>query len=210
MDNAQIMISKIIWDTAFYWGVFGLLYFHDKFRTLVDSPAVANNLSRFALLSNRIQAFFREWHAIDQPTFTEPFVDLYAPLNFMVKLHTGMAAGLSPSAFEAQFAANVRLFEQLAGQLISTVIEAYASHPENKAAFSQIQRWQTEPLIAELIATYRRESRVNPTSSGWIMLARKQSEKAKKFGESGKQERQEVGAMNGVQNRESERKVALR
>src|SRR5207245_743941 len=56
MDNAQVMISKIIWDTAFYWGVFGLLYFHDKFRTLVDSPAVANNLSRFALLSNRIQA----------------------------------------------------------------------------------------------------------------------------------------------------------
>ena len=204
MDNAQVMISKIIWDTAFYWGVFGLLYFHDKFRTLVDSPAVANNLSRFALLSNRIQAFFREWHAIDQPACFDPFVDLYAPLNFMVKLHTGMAAGLSPSAFEVQFAANVRLFEQLAGQLISTVIETYAIHPENKAVFNQIQRWQTEPLIAELIATYRREGRVNPTSNGWIMLARKQS------GEAGKQERQEVGAMNGVRSRESEGKVALR
>ena len=170
MDNAQIMITKIIWDTAFYWGVFGLLYFHDTFRNIADSPGVAANLSRIALLSNRIQAFFREWHAIDQPDIADKFVDLYAPLDFMVKLHTGMAAGLSPTELDAQFAANVRLFERLAGQIISTVIEAYADHPEHEAALRQIQRWQTEPYIAELIALYRRESRAHPITSSWIAV----------------------------------------
>src|SRR5207245_2311128 len=30
MGNANVMASKVIWDTAFYWGVFGHLYFHDQ------------------------------------------------------------------------------------------------------------------------------------------------------------------------------------
>jgi flavin-dependent dehydrogenase len=170
MDNPQIMVTKIIWDTAFYWGVFGLLYFHDTFRNIADSPNVAANLSRIALLSNRIQAFFREWHAIDQPEASDTFVDLYSPLDFMVNLHTGMAAGLPPDKLDAQFAANVRLFERLAGQIVSVVIEAYADHVEQTATLSQIQRWQTDPYIAELIALYRRESRAYPINSSWIAL----------------------------------------
>ncbi len=170
MDNAQIMVTKIIWDTAFYWGVFGLLYFHDAFRKIAESPGVAANLSRIALLSNRVQAFFREWHAIDRLTLSDMFVDLYAPLDFMIKLHTGMAANLSPVELDAQFAANVRFFERLAGQIVSTVIEAYADHSEQEETLSQIRRWQTEPFIADLIALYRRESRTNPITSRWIAV----------------------------------------
>jgi flavin-dependent dehydrogenase len=170
MDNAQIMVTKIIWDTAFYWGVFGLLYFHDAFQNIAESPGVAANLSRIALLSNRVQAFFREWHAIDRLALSNMFVDLYAPLDFMVKLHTGMAAGLSPAELDAQFAANVKLFERLAGQIVSTVIEAYANHSEHENALRQIRSWQTEPFIADLIALYRRESRTNPITSSWIAV----------------------------------------
>ena len=170
MDNPQIMITKIIWDTAFYWGVFGLLYFHDAFRTIADSPGVATSLSRIAALSNRVQAFFREWHAIDQPAIADAFVDLYGPLEFMQKLHIGMAAGLAPAQLDAQFADNVRFFERLAGQIISLVIEATADQPEHETAMSQIQRWQTDPFIADLIARYRRESRTHPINSSWIAV----------------------------------------
>jgi flavin-dependent dehydrogenase len=168
MSNAQVMVAKIIWDTAFYWGVFGLLYFHDTFRDIAESPGVAALLTRIALVSNRVQAFFREWHALDQPAAANMFVDLYAPLNFMVELHTGMAAGLSHAELEAQFAANVRLFERLAGQIVSVVIEAHADHAENEAALSQIRQWQTEPFMAEMIALYRREARTHPINSSWI------------------------------------------
>jgi len=124
-------------------------------------------------LSNRVQAFYREWEAIDQCDLAEGLVDLYEPLNFMVKLHHGMAAELSPAAFDAQFAENVKLFEQLAGQLVSTVIEAYANRTDNPEVFDQIQQWQTDPLISTLISTYRREGKRNPTSDGWMTLARK-------------------------------------
>jgi flavin-dependent dehydrogenase len=176
LDDAQIMVAKVIWDTAFYWGVFGLLYFHDAFRAVADSPTVAANLSRIALLSNRVQAFFREWREIDQPVASKALVDLYSPLNFMVTLHAGMAAGLSKGELERQFAANVRLFEQLAGQLVSTVIEVYADRPVDEIALRQLQRWQTEPYLAELIALYRREKRTNPTSSGWLIVGTPSSE----------------------------------
>ncbi|GHO48032.1 NAD(P)/FAD-dependent oxidoreductase [Ktedonospora formicarum] len=170
MDKAQVMVSKIIWDTAFYWGVFGLLYFHHAFRDIAESPGIATNLAKIAQLSNRVQAFYREWHSIADKEAADTFVDLYSPINFMVKLHAGMDAKLSPSELDAQFAANVRLFEQLAGQLMSTVIQTYASRAGDEAVLKQIQRWQTEPYLAELIATYRRENRVNPTSTGWMML----------------------------------------
>jgi hypothetical protein len=179
MDNAQIMVTKIIWDTAFYWGVFGLLYFHDAFCNIADSPNVAANLSRIATLSNRVQVFFREWHAIDQPDISDQFVDLYSPLDFMVKLHTGMAAELSTAELDAQFAANVHLFERLAGQIVSIVVEAYADHPEQEAAMNQIQRWQTDPYLANLIALYQRESRSNPITSSWIAIKYQHQEREK-------------------------------
>lgn len=173
MGNPQVMISKIIWDTAFYWGVFGHLYFHDRFRTLIDDPVIANGLARLAELSSRVQVFFREWNAIDEPDLDIEFVDLFAPLNFMVELHEGMAAPLTPAQFETRFAENIRTFEQLAGQLVCTVIEAYANRSERRVVFDQIRRWQTDRLVAELITIYRRNGKSNPTSDGWMTLARR-------------------------------------
>jgi flavin-dependent dehydrogenase len=177
MDNAQIMVTKIIWDTAFYWGVFGLLYFHDTFRDIAERPGVAANLARIAFLSNRVQAFFREWHAIDRLALSEMFVDLYAPLDFMIKLHAGMDARLSVADLEVQFAANVQFFERLAGRIISTVIEAYADHVDCEATLRQIQRWQTEPFIADLVALYRRESRATPIPNSWIAVGYQKGER---------------------------------
>jgi flavin-dependent dehydrogenase len=171
MGNAEVATSKVIWDTAFYWGVFGLLFFNDKFRSMIEHPAVADGLEKLTLISNRMQAFLREWDALGHPELPGGFVDLYKPLNFMVSLHEGIAVPVAPDQFEARFSANVRLFEQLAGQLVSTVMNAYANRPRSGVALEQIQRWQTDPLLRELIAIYRREAKVNPTSDRWITLS---------------------------------------
>ena len=171
MGNAEVTTSKVIWDTAFYWGVFGLLFFNDKFRSMIEYPAVADGLEKLTLVSNRMQAFFREWGALDHPELPGGFVDLYKPLNFMVSLHKGITVPVASARFEARFAENVHLFEQLAGQLISTVMSAYANRPRCDVGLEQIQRWQTDPLLRELIATYRREAKSNPTSDRWITLS---------------------------------------
>ncbi|MER7756985.1 lycopene cyclase family protein [Kitasatospora sp. NPDC097643] len=170
MGNARVMSSKVIWDTAFYWGVFGLLFFQDRFRTVADDPSVAADLERLTAISNRVQAFFREWAAIDDTPLEARFVDLYSPLDFMVRLHAGMADDLPDGRFAERFSANTRLFAQLAGQLVTTVIDAHGDRYGDDRVIAQVQRWQRDPLIAELIAVHRRESRDHPTSAGWIAL----------------------------------------
>jgi flavin-dependent dehydrogenase len=170
MGNAKVMVSKVIWDTAFYWGVFGLLFFQDKFRTVADSPSVAADLARLTDISNRVQAFFREWASIDDSGLEARFVDLYSPLNFMVKLHAGMADDPSDAQFREHFSANTRLFAQLAGQMITAVIDAHGDRYDDDRVIAQLQSWQRDPLIVDLIATHRRERHRNPTSEGWIAL----------------------------------------
>jgi flavin-dependent dehydrogenase len=173
MGNAQVMVTKLIWDTAIYWAVPGLLHFHDKFRSLVESPGVVANVFRFSSLHNRVQAFFREWHAIDQPAISSTFVDPYSMLNYLLELHLGMAAGLTDAELEVQFAANACFLERLAGQIVSTVMEAYADQVENEAVQSQLQLWQSEPFLAGLVSLYQQEDPSDLIDSDWITLARR-------------------------------------
>ncbi|MFL5655438.1 MAG: NAD(P)/FAD-dependent oxidoreductase [Ktedonobacteraceae bacterium] len=169
MGNAQVMVAKIIWDTAIYWAVPGLLYFHDKFLGFGDSPAIAMNLLRFSILSDHVQAFLREWHAIDQPDASNTFIRYY-DFDFMARLQVGMTAGLPDTELEIQFAENICFIEQLAGQLVSTVIEAYADRLEDEIIQNQIQRWQADPFLAELVAINQQATETNPINSGWIAL----------------------------------------
>jgi len=121
-------------------------------------------------LHSRVQQFFREWHTIDQPGASDTFADPYSLLDFLVDLHTGMAANLSDDELEEQFAINVRLLEHLAGQLVTTVIAKHKDQLENEAAQQQIQKWQKEPLIAELLSIHQEEQKINPIDSSWITL----------------------------------------
>ncbi|MBB0227963.1 FAD-dependent oxidoreductase [Streptomyces calidiresistens] len=180
MGNARVMSSKVIWDTAFYWGVFGLLFFQDRFRSVLSTPSVAADLERLTDISNRVQAFFREWAAIENDPLDPCFIDLYAPLNFMVELHAGMADELDDAQTAERFSTNTRLFTQLAGQLITSVIEAHGERYHDDRVVAQVQRWQCDPLITELIAGYRRERAKRPTGDGWL------APRAGDSGESGK------------------------
>ncbi len=181
MGNPQVMVAKVIWDTIIYWAFPGLLYFHDKFRSLSDSPGAAINLYRCWELHNHVQTFLREWHEIDQQPTAATFADPYSLLDFLVDLHNGMAAGLSDEELELQFALNVRLLEQLAGQLVSTVSERCTTLPQSEALTTQLQRWQADLFLTDLVEFYRREDQINPIDGRWITLgyqSRKQLEVA--------------------------------
>lgn len=171
LGNGQVMVAKIIWDTAVYWGAFALLYFHNKFRDLGYNQALTTHLTRFSLLSNRVQSFFREWNELDQPDVTDLHVDYYAPLAFMKELHAGMAARLSDADLEERFAANVRLFERIAGQMASKVIEeytVYAQQTGNTAMLSKIKQWLDDPFLGDLIRLHQRTISDEPLDSDWI------------------------------------------
>jgi flavin-dependent dehydrogenase len=178
MGNAQIMVAKVVWDTAVYWSVPGLLYFHDKIRSLSDSTGAIMNLARFSVLSEHVQAFFRDWFAIAPTSASDTFIKFY-DFDFMARLHIGMTAELSDPELEVQFATNVQFLEQLAGQLVSTVIKIFADCPDHRVIQSQIQSWQADQFLMDLVALYQQMDSEHPINSGWITLGhleRKQQE----------------------------------
>ncbi|MGH3613343.1 MAG: NAD(P)/FAD-dependent oxidoreductase [Pseudonocardia sp.] len=151
MGNARVMLTKVVWDTAVYWAVVGLLYFQDKFRVLVDMPDVLENLARFSAMSKTAQRFFREWASLDAPARqVREFVQFY-DFDFMKSLHAGMTLDLTDDEFVETFAANVSLIEQLTGQLINAVCAELAADPE-PVAVDTAARWRADPLLAALIA----------------------------------------------------------
>ena len=119
-------------------------------------------------LSNRVQRFFREWARSRAPRPRRQFVDLYAPLNFMVTLHTAMM-GTAPK-FAERFDANARLLRQLAGQLIETVLA------EKSAGLRRRRRHAAGAGVAARLHCFGSSGRstaseqtTNPISSEWIL-----------------------------------------
>ncbi|MDA2893868.1 tryptophan 7-halogenase [Mycolicibacterium sp. BiH015] len=167
MGVPAVMTAKVVWDVAFYWGFIGLLYRNNRFVRIADDPEFVPYLQGLIDLSNRIQRFFREWASVETGVATAPFVDLYAPLNFMVTLHEAM---IDPSpAFDEQFDANAALLRQLAGQLVETIVTEKSAMFDNDDVMRQVQAWQGDPLLRELRSAYRDAQADNPLSDGWIV-----------------------------------------
>lgn len=167
MGSPAVMAAKVIWDIAFYWGFLGLLYSNDRFVSVADDPGVVPYLEGLIALSNRMQQFFREWAAIEGARPAGGFVDLYAPLNFMVTLHKAMMGRAAD--FTARFDANALLLRQIAGQLVETVVAEKCERFSDDDVMRQVQAWQRDSLLRELRSIYRREQVTNPISHEWIV-----------------------------------------
>ncbi|WBC14937.1 tryptophan 7-halogenase [Micromonospora sp. WMMA1998] len=180
MGNARIMLAKIIWDTAVYWAVPGLLFFHDTVRRLADFPQIVTDLARFTGTSELIQRFFREWHAIERSVHADRFVGFY-DFDFMRELHVGMTAGLDDADLATTFGANVDFIEQISGQMVAAVMDecrarasggqvAGGDAGDAEAVAAQLAAWESDDGLRELVERYRERHRHNPVSGEWFNL----------------------------------------
>jgi flavin-dependent dehydrogenase len=184
MDNARIMLAKVVWDTAVYWAVPGLLYFHDMIRRLAEFPGVVISMARFSGVAEHTQRFFREWHAVDMRVSdtadragaagvdSDTFVGFY-DFDFMAGLHIGMTAGLPDAELVARLAENVGMVEQLSGQMVATVL-AECSVSTDEQVLDQVRRWRADQALMDLVAAHERADR--PMGDGWITLGRARQE----------------------------------
>lgn len=152
MGSPNAMAAKVIWDTAVYWAVVGLLYFQDALVDVVDHPDVLLALARVSELSRRVQAFFREWATIDDQTGTAGFVRFY-DFDFMGDLHAGMAVVAEGRTLEQQLEANVSLVERVTGQMVSDAIEASACSSHAEAA-RQVAEWRRDPVLVAAVRAH--------------------------------------------------------
>lgn len=171
MGHPRVMIAKVIWDTAVYWAVPGLLYFHDALKDLIDLPAVVASLARFSVASKQVQEFFRRWGQLDIGPGDKKFVSFY-DFDFMARLQRGMTAGLDRASLQVQFEANVQFVEQLSGQLVATVIGELESDPDDPRKAAQVARWRADPILMSLVDVFETDrEHHHPVDDGWITLA---------------------------------------
>ncbi len=144
MGNARVMSCKVMWDTAVLLGGPGPALLPGRLSDARRPPRPAEpTWPASRNYSEHVQRFYRDWRTIAQSDGSEP-VHSYYDFDFMARLHIGMTAGLEYPNCKAQFKRNVRFLEQLAGQLVATVIAEFEA------------RWPRTPVRMQIEALARR------------------------------------------------------
>jgi flavin-dependent dehydrogenase len=116
MGNPQVMVVKIVWDFAIYWGFLTLQFLGGRLCDLDLQSQAGQVLQRVNHLNARVQALFREWDSLECAEYEQRFVDVLA-VDIMRRFHYELLDDLSGDAMLARFAANLRLVESLAAAI---------------------------------------------------------------------------------------------
>jgi hypothetical protein len=71
MGNPQVMMAKISWDNACYWGITALLFFQRRYRRPDFIASIEPLMRRFFVMHARMQTFFRAWDVADQRPYAD-------------------------------------------------------------------------------------------------------------------------------------------
>lgn len=114
MGNPEVMVTKIVWDWAIYWGVTVPLFIHgNKLFDVEWSASVRSDLQRFNNLNARMQSFFREWDRGGQREWSGEFVE-FLGFRCLHELYQGLHARLSDDELKTRLRANIGMLERLA------------------------------------------------------------------------------------------------
>jgi len=114
MGNAEVMIAKVVWDWACYWGVTALLFFHNnKLFDMEWATSMRDELRRFNLLYTEMQGYFNRWADAKPQGRTDDFVNIMN-FPFMQDLYFGLNAGLDDQALKVQLVDNLALLQSVA------------------------------------------------------------------------------------------------
>jgi len=113
LGNAAAWIAKEVWDTCFYWISYATFFMHGVYGDPAFMLEVASDLYRLEALDKRLQVFFREWAEIDRREWSDAYVDT-RKLEFMVRLNSGLNAGLRRPQLVERFERDVDFMEELA------------------------------------------------------------------------------------------------
>jgi flavin-dependent dehydrogenase len=120
MGNGRVMILKILWDFAMYWGGIALLFHHDKLCDRAFMTSAESTLSGFAFTNITMQAFFRRWAARDVHDATPPegFLD-YAGIDFLTTMNRNLQRRLDDAALLALLRHNFDIAKQLQREIVA-------------------------------------------------------------------------------------------
>ena len=119
--NPQVMTCKLTWDYAYYWGVFALLYFNDKFTEPQFFLQAADSIEDLQQLAANMQRFFRDWDNAWNEQDQGFYVDQFS-LDFLDKFHSQMKIKVPDEELIARVQQNISICEKTAKWMI---VQAY-------------------------------------------------------------------------------------
>lgn len=151
--NSQVMMAKLVWDGAIYWGFPALLYCQDRWTDLKFMRSVMAGVRKCSRLQTKMQQFFQAWHQIDQleqADYGDLFVK-YQDIDFLKGLiHDLIEHDTEAVELRTQFNRNVALLEALSDTIISRVVQLY---PELAIKVEQLNAEAGTPSSADFPTT---------------------------------------------------------
>ena len=117
MGNTSVMLTKIVWDYAAYWGITGLLYFSNKLCDLSFMTELLSKLHQFRKLNNKMQLFFREWQPTAAAEVNASFIDTLS-LPLLQKLNNELQHTFNDKKLIEKLTENFSLLQRLANTIM--------------------------------------------------------------------------------------------
>jgi flavin-dependent dehydrogenase len=151
--DAEVMSAKILWDFIVYWSTGALPFFQRRLLDLEFNADVAPDAQRMKEVANRVQQFFREWHALGQRAFQNVMVGNVA-FPALLKLHHDLTAPLDEATLRRRYGRNADLYDAIAVIFFHKALERVPGNgidSETKIRPSAIgldpTRWEGDGLV---------------------------------------------------------------
>ena len=153
--NPTVMSVKLGWDIFMYWGVTALRAIQGVWHDPDFAASERETLDRAHRLNERMQAFVREWHALDDREVEGEFVPL---VNFgaLGKRKFELDGEHEPDAVRALLAANLETMEAMAVVVFHRASQSLpeadldVARPVNPYAIGlDPDRWEKDGLFEE-------------------------------------------------------------
>lgn len=153
MGNPQVMAAKIAFDNAFYWG-WAVLAFQNGGLCDVDfMDSFHDEVLRSISLQGRVEQFFREWHAAEQPEVAHgQYIDQF-DLKMLWAIYTTLIRPISGDVLKRRMSENLDRLEAFAEVLFRRAtrgnprVEA-AEHIDCHKLTLDASKWDEEGLFA--------------------------------------------------------------
>jgi len=141
MGDSRVMITKIVWDFAMYWGGVANLFCGDRLCDPKFMERVNPLLQSFAFTNLAMQAHFREWARLGQetPRPQRVFID-YAGLNFLAELNANLGEEFDDDALIEQMERNLDLAKSLRREI----------HAESSRTSESLAKEEEQPTTGHL------------------------------------------------------------
>jgi flavin-dependent dehydrogenase len=118
MGQARVMVTKIVWDFAMYWGGVAILFCGDRMCDPAFMERVNPLLRSFAYTNIAMQSYFREWArcAEGEAPPEQVFVD-YAGLNFLAELNADLGEDFDDDTLFERMERNLRLCKNIRDEI---------------------------------------------------------------------------------------------